>query len=94
MPATRDLPAKLLIALASATLAATAARADVVTGTVSPQGASVVIVDSNGTEVARLPAGAGRQVHRPLPGAEAARAGDPEPVRPGHGEHQLRLSGT
>lgn len=57
MPATRDLPAKLLFAFASAVLAATAARADIVTGTVSPQGASVVIVDGNGTEVARLPAG-------------------------------------
>lgn len=38
-------------------LAATVVHADVVTGTVSPAGARVVIVDAKGAEVATLPAG-------------------------------------
>jgi hypothetical protein len=37
--------------------AASMVHADVVTGTVSPAGAKVVIVDSKGAEVATLPAG-------------------------------------
>jgi hypothetical protein len=37
--------------------AAAAVHADVVTGTVSPAGAKVVIVDTKGAEVASLPAG-------------------------------------
>lgn len=42
---------------AVALLIASNAYADVVTGTVAPQGASVVIVDSSGKTVAKLPAG-------------------------------------
>jgi hypothetical protein len=38
-------------------LAASTATADVVTGTVTPAGAAVVIFDSKGAEVARLPSG-------------------------------------
>jgi phosphate-selective porin len=38
-------------------LAATTATADVVTGTVTPAGATVVILDAKGAEVAKLSAG-------------------------------------
>lgn len=56
MPAPRALPVALMLA-AAMSLAAGTATADVVTGTVSPQGASVVIVDASGAQVAKLSAG-------------------------------------
>jgi phosphate-selective porin len=40
-----------------AALLTSAAEADIVTGTVSPEGAKVVILDSSGKEVARLGSG-------------------------------------
>lgn len=46
------------VALASlAALLASTAEADIVTGTVTPEGAKVVILDSGGKEVAKLGAG-------------------------------------
>jgi len=53
----RPFPVATLVLVAAATLAASTARADVVTGTVSPQGATVVILDSKGVEVAKLASG-------------------------------------
>ena len=74
-----------------------AAVADVVTGTVTPQGAKVVIVDASGatvgrTQVRAVPAAAaGRQVQGELRGPEGARAGLPEPLGARHRQHRLRL---
>ena len=50
-------PVAMMVLMASIPLATSTARADVVTGTVAPQGAMVVILDAKGTEVAKLPAG-------------------------------------
>jgi hypothetical protein len=47
----------MLLLVAATSLAAASARADVVTGTVAPQGATVVILDSKGVEVAKLSSG-------------------------------------
>lgn len=57
MKSIRFLSAATIVPLAAMWLAAPAATADVVTGTVTPQGAAVVIVDSTGAVVAKLPAG-------------------------------------
>ena len=57
MPKFRSSRLALTMGTAAALLLASNAYADVVTGTVSPQGASVVIVDSSGKTVATLPAG-------------------------------------
>jgi hypothetical protein len=53
----RPTPIALLLLVAATSLAAASARADVVTGTVTPPGAAVVILDSKGVEVAKLPSG-------------------------------------
>jgi phosphate-selective porin len=53
----RRFAAATIVPLAALSIAASAARADVVTGTVTPQGATVVIVDSTGAVVAKLPSG-------------------------------------
>ena len=53
----RPLPVAMTCLMAAATLAASTARADVVTGTVTPQGAAVVILDYKGAEVAKLSSG-------------------------------------
>jgi hypothetical protein len=53
----RPLPVATLLLVAATSLAASNASADVVTGTVTPQGASVVILDSKGAEVAKLSSG-------------------------------------
>jgi hypothetical protein len=53
----RSLPIATPLLVAATILAGPAARADVVTGTVSPQGAMVVILDSKGVQVAKLSAG-------------------------------------
>jgi hypothetical protein len=47
----------ILLFVAATSLAAAPARADVVTGTVTPAGATVVILDSKGVEVAKLSSG-------------------------------------
>ena len=47
----------MLFLVAATLFEAPAVRADVVTGTVTPQGATVVILDSKGTEVAKLSSG-------------------------------------
>jgi hypothetical protein len=47
----------ILLIVAATSLAAASARADVVTGTVTPPGATVVILDSKGAEVAKLSSG-------------------------------------
>lgn len=57
MPKFRPSGRVLTVGAAAALLLASNAHADVVTGTVAPQGASVVIVDSAGKTVAKLPAG-------------------------------------
>lgn len=57
MNSLRSLPVATLIVTAATSLAASTARADIVTGTVAPQGATVVILDSKGAEVAKLSAG-------------------------------------
>jgi phosphate-selective porin len=57
MDAIRSLAGALLPCVTAMSLVAPAARADVVTGTVTPQGATVVILDSKGAEVARLSSG-------------------------------------
>jgi hypothetical protein len=57
MPEFRPSGRALAMCAAASLLLASSAYADVVTGTVSPQGASVVIVDSSGKTVAKLPAG-------------------------------------
>jgi hypothetical protein len=57
MNALRPFRVALLALAATTPLAAPAARADVVTGTVTPPGATVVILDSKGVEVAKLPSG-------------------------------------
>jgi hypothetical protein len=57
MPSPHALPVALLFGTAVLSIAAAPARADVVTGTVSPQGASVVVLDASGKEVARLAPG-------------------------------------
>jgi phosphate-selective porin len=46
-----------VLSIASLLLGATVADADVVTGTVTPPGATVVIVDSTGAVVAKLASG-------------------------------------
>jgi phosphate-selective porin len=51
------LSAATLLATGAMWLAAPTANADVVTGTVTPQGATVVIVDSTGAVVAKLSSG-------------------------------------
>jgi len=53
----RRRPIAMLLLVAATSLAAASARADVVTGTVVPQGATVVILDSKGVEVAKLSSG-------------------------------------
>ena len=53
----RPLPIAMLLLTAAASLAASIARADVVTGTVTPPGATVVILDAKGAEVAKLSSG-------------------------------------
>ena len=53
----RFLSAATILSTAAMWLAAPTAHADVVTGTVMPQGATVVIVDSSGAVVAKLPSG-------------------------------------
>lgn len=53
----RFLPAATILSTAAMWLAAPTAQADIVTGTVTPQGATVVIVDSSGAVVAKLPSG-------------------------------------
>ncbi len=63
-------------ALSAALLLAALARADVVTGSVSPAGARVVVVDAGGKEVARLGAGA-YQLQLP-PGKYTARCEAPK----------------
>jgi len=68
-------------------LAAAAVHADVVTGTVSPAGAKVVIVDSKGAEVASLPAGP-YQLQLPV-GKFKARCVEPKPKE----QEFLSLSG-
>lgn len=45
------------LVVAALLLATSPAMADVVTGTVTPPGATVVILDAKGAEVARLPSG-------------------------------------
>lgn len=57
MPAPHAPPMVLMFGTAVLSLAAATARADVVTGTVSPQGAAVAILDASGAEVAKLAAG-------------------------------------
>ena len=57
MPSFRALPVTLMLGTAALSLAARVATADIVTGTVSPQGATVVIVDANGADVAKLSSG-------------------------------------
>jgi hypothetical protein len=53
----RPVPSAMLFLAAATSLAAASTRADVVTGTVTPQGAAVVILDSKGAEVAKLASG-------------------------------------
>jgi hypothetical protein len=53
----RPAPITMLLLVAATSLAVPAARADVVTGTVTPPGATVVILDSKGVEVAKLSSG-------------------------------------
>jgi hypothetical protein len=53
----RSLPMVTPLLVAATWLAAPTARADVVTGTVSPQGATVVILDAKGAQVAKLSSG-------------------------------------
>jgi phosphate-selective porin len=57
MNSIRLLPAATISCLAALSLAASAARADVVTGTVTPQGATALIIDSSGAVVAKLGSG-------------------------------------
>jgi len=53
----RPRPVALLILIAATSLTASTAGADIITGTVTPQGAMVVILDAKGAEVAKLPSG-------------------------------------
>ena len=53
----RPLPVAMLFLIASTSLASSTARADIVTGTVAPEGATVVVLDSKGAEVAKLASG-------------------------------------
>jgi phosphate-selective porin len=57
MNAVRSLVGAMAFCVAGISLAPSTAAADVVTGTVTPKGAAVVILDSKGAEVARLPSG-------------------------------------
>ncbi|NJD32612.1 MAG: hypothetical protein FIB04_12095 [Gammaproteobacteria bacterium] len=68
------------------TLAAAGAVADIVTGTVTPAGAAVVIVDGSGAVVAKLPAGP-YQLQLPV-GKYKARCTAPKP----HEQEFLSLS--
>lgn len=75
-----------VLAIASLVLAATTANADVVTGTVTPPGATVVIVDSAGAVVATLSSGP-YQLQLPV-GKFTARCTAPKP----HEQQFLSLS--
>ena len=57
MQATRLCARTMRLAAAATLLVACTATADVVTGTVAPQGASVVVLDSGGNVVAKLSSG-------------------------------------
>ena len=57
MKITGSPPRCAALAIAALLSAATPAVADVVTGTVGPQGAKVVILNSSGAEVAKLSSG-------------------------------------
>ena len=57
MNAIRSLFDARLLCASALLLAASTAMADVVTGTVTPAGAAVVILDAKGAEVAKLPSG-------------------------------------
>ena len=57
MNAIRSIRVAAVLSTAALCLAAATASADVVTGTVTPPGAAVVIVDSTGAVVAKLSSG-------------------------------------
>jgi len=57
MTSIRFLSAATILSTGAMCLAAATASADVVTGTVTPQGATVVIVDASGAVVAKLSSG-------------------------------------
>lgn len=85
----RDLrsgPAAVVFGIVGISLLASTAAADVVTGTVSPPGATVVIVDAGGKEVAKLSAGP-YQLQLPV-GKYKARCTAPKP----HEQEFLSLS--
>jgi hypothetical protein len=75
-----------------------AATADVVTGTITPADATVVVVDATGATVAQLKSGPlpvaapGRQIQGEMPGTPAGWTGLPEPVGTGNRQHRLQVT--